>query len=52
MPEKVGAGNIRKWELQRRKVTYLTNVKIMPGQRKTTLAIARPLLLYFNGLPP
>jgi hypothetical protein len=31
---------------------YLKNVKIIPGQRNTTLAIARPLLAYFIGLPP
>lgn len=31
--------------------TYLTNVNTMPGHRNTTLAIARPFLRYFNGLP-
>lgn len=30
----------------------LRNVKIIPGHRNTTLAIARPLLEYFIGLPP
>ena len=32
-------------------LAYLANVKTVPGQRKTTLAIARPFLWYFSGLP-
>lgn len=32
--------------------TYLANVAIIPGHKKTTLAIPRPLSLYLNGLPP
>ena len=30
----------------------LRNVNTIPGHKKTTLAIARPLLEYFIGLPP
>lgn len=30
----------------------LRKVKIIPGHKKTTLAIARPLLAYLIGLPP
>jgi len=33
-------------------MSYLTNVKIMPGHKNTTLAIARPFLLYASGVSP
>jgi hypothetical protein len=33
-------------------MTNLTNVNTIPGHKKTTLAIARPLRLYSSGLPP
>jgi hypothetical protein len=32
--------------------TNLTTVNTIPGHKNTTLAIARPLSLYLNGLPP
>ena len=32
--------------------THLATVARKPGHRKTVLAIARPLCLYFIGLPP